>query len=90
MSYTIIVLDRFKDGLTCLQFLTALQQHSGVLASAQYHSSMALTAAEMESMFHPDLSPRGSNRRQKEIKIIGFWADFLLDCEGLSRLFCYT
>ena len=88
MSYTIIVLDRFKDGLASLQFLTALQQHSGVLAPALYHSSKALTAAEMECMFSPDLSPRGSNRRQKEVKIIGFWADFLLDCEGLSRLFC--
>ena len=76
MSYTILVLDRFKDGLASLQFLTALQQqHSGVLAPALYHSSKALTAAEMESMFSPDLSPRGSNRQQ--VKIIGFWANFL-------------
>lgn len=58
MSYTIIVLDRFKDGLASLQFLTALQQHSGVLAPVLYHSSKALTAAEMESLFSPDLSPR--------------------------------
>ncbi|XP_049441442.1 uncharacterized protein LOC125894224 [Epinephelus fuscoguttatus] len=80
-----IAIQRFKDGLASLQFLTALQQHSGVLAPVLYHSSKALTAAEMESMFSPDLSPRGSNRRQKEVKITGFWADFLLDCEGTDQ-----
>ncbi len=88
MSYTIIVLDRFKDGLASLQFLAALQQHPGVLAPLLYHSAKALTAAEIESLFSPDFSPNGSNRWHKEIKVIGFWADFLLDCEGSSWLFC--
>ncbi|CAJ1076020.1 G2/M phase-specific E3 ubiquitin-protein ligase-like [Xyrichtys novacula] len=76
-----IAIQRFKEGLASLQFLTALQQHSGVLAPILCHSSKALTASEMESLFRPDRSPRGSNRWQKENQTIGFWADFLLDCE---------
>lgn len=89
MSYTIIVLHRFKDGLASLQFFTALQENSSVLAPLLFHSFNALAAADMEAIFTPHLSPRGSNRWEKEVKTIGFWADFLLDCEGLSRLFCY-
>ncbi|XP_065812428.1 G2/M phase-specific E3 ubiquitin-protein ligase-like [Labrus bergylta] len=79
-------IQRFKDGLASLQFLYALQQHSSVLAPVLYHSAKTLTAADMESMFRPDLSPAGSNRRQKESQTLGFWADYLLDCESLSVL----
>ncbi|KAF6736297.1 G2/M phase-specific E3 ubiquitin-protein ligase [Oryzias melastigma] len=35
----------------------------------------------MENMFIPDLSPPGSNRRQKEGKTLGFWEDYLSDSE---------
>ncbi|KAJ8370773.1 hypothetical protein SKAU_G00108010 [Synaphobranchus kaupii] len=75
------VIERFKDGLATLQFLTALQQHSSVLASVLCHSDNKLMAADMENLFRADLSPAGSNRRQEEGKTLGFWADYLLDCE---------
>ncbi|KAK0140647.1 G2/M phase-specific E3 ubiquitin-protein ligase [Merluccius polli] len=35
--------------------------------------------------FRPDLSPSGSNSRAKEGRTLGFWADYLLDCQGLQK-----
>ncbi|KAL4005242.1 hypothetical protein ACER0C_004955 [Sarotherodon galilaeus] len=75
------VIQRFKDGLESLNFLSALQQNSSVLAPLLCFSAKALTASELESMFRPDLSPAGSNKRHKEVLTLGFWADYLLDCE---------
>ncbi|XP_062308193.1 G2/M phase-specific E3 ubiquitin-protein ligase-like [Osmerus eperlanus] len=72
---------RFKDGLRSLQFLTALQQHSSVLAPILCHSDKKLTAQDIENLFRADLSPVGSNRRLEEAKALSFWADYLLDCE---------
>ncbi|XP_024864663.1 uncharacterized protein LOC108243755 [Kryptolebias marmoratus] len=75
-------IQRFKDGLASLGFFAALQQHSSVLSPVLCFSAKALTASDLETMFKPDLSPVGSNRRQKEGKTMVFWADYLLDCEG--------
>ncbi|XP_076852371.1 G2/M phase-specific E3 ubiquitin-protein ligase-like [Brachyhypopomus gauderio] len=74
-------IQRFKDGLASLGFLPALQQHSRVLSPVLCFSAKALTASDLETMFRPDLSPAGSNRRQKESKTLDFWADYLLDSE---------
>ncbi|KAK1896385.1 G2/M phase-specific E3 ubiquitin-protein ligase [Dissostichus eleginoides] len=77
------VIDRFKEGLSALQFLNALQQHPTLLAPVLCHSEKRLTALELERLFKPDLSPPGSNRRLGESQTLGYWADYLLDCEGL-------
>lgn len=82
------VTQRFKDGLESLNFLSALQQHSSVLAPLLCFSAKALTASELESMFRPDLSPAGSNKRHKEVLTLGFWADYLLDCEEKATAVC--
>ncbi|XP_038146879.1 G2/M phase-specific E3 ubiquitin-protein ligase-like, partial [Cyprinodon tularosa] len=76
-----IAIQRFKDGLASLEFLASVQKHPGVLAPLLCYSAKALTAAEIERLFIPDFSTRGSNRWQRETKVIGFWADFLLECE---------
>ncbi|KAF3837722.1 hypothetical protein F7725_009490 [Dissostichus mawsoni] len=75
------VIDRFKEGLSALQFLNALQQHPTLLAPVLCHSEKRLTALELERLFKPDLSPPGSNRRLGESQTLGYWADYLLDCE---------
>ncbi|XP_034145240.1 G2/M phase-specific E3 ubiquitin-protein ligase-like [Esox lucius] len=75
------VIDRFRDGLSTLEFLTALQQHPTLLAPVLCHSERRLTAFELECLFKPDLSPSGSNRRLKESQTMAYWADYLLDCE---------
>lgn len=40
---------RFKDGLSALQFLTALQQHPTLLAPVLWHSDKHFTGFELES-----------------------------------------
>ncbi|KAI9515842.1 hypothetical protein NQZ68_022198 [Dissostichus eleginoides] len=42
------VIDRFKEGLSALQFLNALQQHPTLLAPVLCHSEKRLTALELE------------------------------------------
>ncbi|RVE63364.1 hypothetical protein OJAV_G00135520 [Oryzias javanicus] len=74
-------IQRFKDGLASLDFFSALEQHFSVLSPVLSYSCKALTASDIENMFIPDLSPPGSNRRQKEAKTLGFWADYLSDSE---------
>ncbi|XP_038140105.1 uncharacterized protein LOC119782957 isoform X1 [Cyprinodon tularosa] len=76
-------LDRFKDGLSALHFLDALQQHPTMLSPVLCHIEKKLTALELEQLFKPNFSPVGSNRRLLESQTMGYWADYLLDCEGL-------
>ncbi|XP_023269004.1 G2/M phase-specific E3 ubiquitin-protein ligase-like [Seriola lalandi dorsalis] len=76
------VIDRFKDGLSALKFVTALQQHPALLTPVLCHSEKRLSGFELEKLFKPDLSPSGSNRRRKESQTLAYWADYLLDCEG--------
>lgn len=81
---------RFKDGLSALQFLSALQQHPSLLTPILCHSEKRLTCFELERLFKSDLSPSGSNRRLKESQTLAYWADYLLDCEGLYVFFVIT
>ncbi|KAI5607007.1 G2/M phase-specific E3 ubiquitin-protein ligase-like isoform X1, partial [Silurus asotus] len=81
------VIKRFKDGLATLNFLTALQNHQSVLAPFLSHTKKKLTATDLENLFKAELSPEGSNQRQKESKTLCFWSDYLLDCEGLLFVF---
>ncbi|KAL6457452.1 hypothetical protein MHYP_G00344150 [Metynnis hypsauchen] len=80
------VIGRFKEGLSALNFLTALQQYPTLLAPVLFHSEEKLTALKLERLFKPDLSPSGSNRRLREGQTLGYWADYLLDCEGLQKI----
>ncbi|KAF6727064.1 G2/M phase-specific E3 ubiquitin-protein ligase [Oryzias melastigma] len=77
-------IERFKEGLNCLHFLTALQQHPAVMAPLLCHLDKQLSAMDIEHLFKPDLSEAGTNKRNQEEKTISFWADYLLDCEENS------
>ncbi|XP_062410407.1 G2/M phase-specific E3 ubiquitin-protein ligase-like [Sardina pilchardus] len=76
-----IAIQRFKDGLASLEFLASVQKHPDVLSPLLCYSTKTLTASEIEHLFSPGFSTKGSNRWQKETKVIGFWADFLMECE---------
>ncbi|KAI9515764.1 hypothetical protein NQZ68_022118 [Dissostichus eleginoides] len=76
-------IERFKDGLASLHFLDALCQHPSVLAPVLCHTDKRLTSVEVERLFLPQLSPAGSNRRTTETPALSFWADYLMDREGL-------
>nr|XP_024657858.1 G2/M phase-specific E3 ubiquitin-protein ligase-like [Maylandia zebra] len=75
------VIDRETEGLSALNFLSALQQHPTLLSPVLCHMEKKLTALELERLFKPDFSPSGSNRRRLESQTVGYWSDYLLDCE---------
>ena len=81
------VLFRFKEGLSALGLYNALQLYPALLSPVLCHVEKQLTAEVLENLFRPDLSPLGSNRRAREGRTLGFWADYLLDCEGLQNTF---
>lgn len=47
-----------------------------------YSSSENLTAVRLIALFIPKLSAVGSNRRQRESKVLTFWRDWLIEVEG--------
>ncbi|XP_024130229.1 uncharacterized protein LOC112147832 [Oryzias melastigma] len=55
------VIVRFKEGLSTLQFLPALQQHPALLAPVLCFQDKPLPAVELQRLFPADLSPQGSN-----------------------------
>nr|XP_055025012.1 G2/M phase-specific E3 ubiquitin-protein ligase-like isoform X2 [Misgurnus anguillicaudatus] len=75
------VIDRFKEGLSALGLYNALQLYPALLSPVLCHVEKQLTAELLEDLFRPDLSPLGSNRRVREGKTLGFWNDYLLDCQ---------
>ncbi|MGH0160478.1 UNVERIFIED_CONTAM: hypothetical protein FKN15_048232 [Acipenser sinensis] len=72
-------IQRFKDGLATLNLLNALQQHTSVLADYMCYSGKKMTAADIENLFGVEFSLAGSNRRSDETRIMGYWADYLMD-----------
>ena len=73
---------RFKDGLATLDVLNALEQHPALLMPFLCYSAKQLTADELESVFHVQLSPAGSTMRQEETRTLSYWRDYLLYVEG--------
>jgi hypothetical protein len=52
------------------------------------YSPAVLTAAVVEALFQTKWTGNpGSNKRAQETKVCGFWADLLIDMEGLYN-FC--
>ncbi|MBN3294095.1 G2E3 ligase, partial [Polypterus senegalus] len=48
--------------------------------------STTVTALELEGLFKTDLSLSGNNRRLREGQTLGYWAHYLLDCEGQAAV----
>ncbi|XP_014834669.1 PREDICTED: G2/M phase-specific E3 ubiquitin-protein ligase-like isoform X1 [Poecilia mexicana] len=81
-------IQRFKDGLSTLNFQNALEQHASVFRPFMCARVEQLTSKILEEIFEVQLSEKGSSRRLEETRVLGFWRDFLLDTEeqktGLS------
>ncbi|CAG5974199.1 unnamed protein product, partial [Menidia menidia] len=81
-------IQRFKDGLSTLNFQNALEQHAFVFRPFMCARVEQLTSKILEEIFEVQLSEKGSSRRHEETRVLGFWRDFLLDTEeqktGLS------
>ncbi len=74
---------RFKDGLSTLNVIHALEQHPSVFKPFMCASVEKLMSAKLEEIFEVQLSERRSTRRHEENRVLGFWRDYLLETEGL-------
>ncbi|CAG5974186.1 unnamed protein product [Menidia menidia] len=81
-------IQRYKDGLSTLNFLNALEQHASVFRPFMCARVEQLTSKILEEIFEVQLSEKGSSRRHEETRVLGFWRFFILDTEeqktGLS------
>ncbi|XP_034534151.1 G2/M phase-specific E3 ubiquitin-protein ligase-like isoform X2 [Notolabrus celidotus] len=73
--------ERFRDGLTSLGILKALQRYPLQMKCLFVSTGKALTATDMENLFQIIHSERGSNAFQEECRTLAFWQDYLQDAE---------
>ncbi|XP_048036096.1 G2/M phase-specific E3 ubiquitin-protein ligase-like isoform X2 [Megalobrama amblycephala] len=72
-------IQRFRDGLSTLDVIHALEQHPSVFRPYMCYSVEKLKPESLEAVFKAQLSEDGSTRRQEETRILGYWRDYLLD-----------
>uniref|UniRef100_A0A9J8B323 HECT-type E3 ubiquitin transferase n=1 Tax=Cyprinus carpio carpio TaxID=630221 RepID=A0A9J8B323_CYPCA len=73
--------ERFRDGLTSLGVLDALQNYPVQSKCLFVKAEKALTANDVENLFQIIHSERGSNAFQAECRTLAFWQDYLQDAE---------
>lgn len=73
---------RFRDGLTSLGVLDALQNYPVQSKCLFVKAEKALTANDVENLFQIIHSERGSNAFQAECRTLAFWQDYLQDAES--------
>ncbi|XP_051814885.1 G2/M phase-specific E3 ubiquitin-protein ligase-like isoform X2 [Acanthochromis polyacanthus] len=71
----------FRDGLTALGVLEAVQRYPLQMKCLFVSGEKALTATDIESLFQIIHSERGSNAFQEECRTMTFWQDYLQDAE---------
>ncbi|MBN3294218.1 G2E3 ligase, partial [Polypterus senegalus] len=69
----------FTRNAACIQRMK--QNPSGFMKYFCF-SEKKITAEIIENLFKAEFSQPGSNRRQEELRIAAYWADYLLDIEG--------
>lgn len=75
--------NRFQEGLEMGGIFHLMVSNPDQWKHLFLHSSSEnLTAARLIALFVPKLSPVGSNRRQRESKVLTFWRDWLIEVEG--------
>ncbi|XP_039598306.1 G2/M phase-specific E3 ubiquitin-protein ligase-like [Polypterus senegalus] len=75
------VFERFKQGLCTLGVLDAIHKFPKAFYPALCYTEKTLTWQEMDKMFTISLEYQGSNKRQLQTKIIGWWRDYLIDVQ---------
>ncbi|XP_065103755.1 G2/M phase-specific E3 ubiquitin-protein ligase-like [Paramisgurnus dabryanus] len=73
--------ERFRDGLMSLGVLDALRRYPLQLKCLFVKGEKALTAIDVENLFHVKYSERGSNAFHEESRTLAFWQDYLQDAE---------
>ncbi|KAJ1170684.1 hypothetical protein NDU88_002557 [Pleurodeles waltl] len=81
---TVPSLVRLKEGLKTLGVLQAMEIHKHIFEEAFVWMEQEITTDTINGMFNIKFSPSGSNYRIQEEHIIGYWRDYLQDCEELT------
>ncbi|XP_062860649.1 G2/M phase-specific E3 ubiquitin-protein ligase-like isoform X2 [Trichomycterus rosablanca] len=75
-------LEQFVDGLQILGLAEGIRLNPSQFEGLFLKSSKLLMAKDLIDLFHPVLSPRGSNLRREENRVLCFWRDWLINVEG--------
>ncbi|KAL7388115.1 hypothetical protein ABVT39_007437 [Epinephelus coioides] len=78
-------IQRFKDGLSALNVIHALEQHASIFKAFMCSSVEQQTSTTLDNLFEVQLSEQGTTRHQEETRVLAFWRDYLLDTEGLLQ-----
>ncbi|XP_078529628.1 G2/M phase-specific E3 ubiquitin-protein ligase-like [Lissotriton helveticus] len=79
---TVPSLVRLKEGLKTLGVLQAMEIHKQLFEETFIWVEHKITTDIINGMFNIQFSSSGSNHRLQEEHIIGYWRDYLQDCEG--------
>ncbi|XP_066516189.1 uncharacterized protein [Hoplias malabaricus] len=74
-------IQRFRDGLSTLGVIHALEEHTSTFRPIMCYSEIRLSSASLEAIFEVQLSAEGSSQRQEENRVLGYWRDYLLSTE---------
>ena len=72
-------IQQFLDGLNALSIGTLLKSHPECFKEMFIYSPKAVTAHDLDKLFIPQLSPCGSNAREKEKAIVLNWKDYIYE-----------
>ncbi|XP_069502825.1 G2/M phase-specific E3 ubiquitin-protein ligase-like [Ambystoma mexicanum] len=84
LGRTMPSLDRLKERLKTLGVLDAMEVHKQLFEGAFIWIEKEITTDTFNAMFDIAFSVPGSNDRVEEEKTIGYWRDYLQDCEELA------
>ena len=74
---------RLKNGLATLGVFDAMKKYPEEMKTLFVSANLPVTAESVEHEFQPVYSEPGSNRHRVELTVVSWWADFLLELEGL-------
>ena len=79
-------IQQFMDGLNVLGIATLLKSHPKRFKEIFVHTPKVVTTHDLDKLFVPQFSPRGSNIREKEEAIVLNWKDYIYEAEGKGYL----
>lgn len=70
------------EGLKTCNILELLQSHPDIFKKLLCSDKQQLNFDTVNELFSIKLNEVGTNARQHENRIVAFWRDYLLDCQG--------
>ena len=74
---------RLKNGLAKLGVFDDMRKYPEEMKAFVVSANLPVTAESLEHVFQPVYSEPSSNSHRVELTVVSWWADFLLELEGL-------